>query len=117
MFGRVKAESCPLLQNGEDLEKAIRELDHVFVLFYASWCPFSRMFLPSFLDKAAKGEPCYRRILADEDEDLADRYGVEVYPTVLFFRKGKLEKRLDGTYHVGLSQEKLDDFVEFCSTR
>ena len=116
MSRREKTESCPLLRNGEDLETAIRELDHVFVLFYASWCPFSRMFLPSFLDQAARGEPCYRRVLADEDEALIRKYGIEVYPTVLFFRHGRVEKRLDGLFHVGLSQGQLVDFVEYCSS-
>jgi thioredoxin-like negative regulator of GroEL len=74
------------------------------------------MFLPVFLDQAGKGEPCYRRILADEHDGVAEKYGIEVYPTVLFFRHGKLVKRLDGTYDVGLSKRQLDDFVVFCES-
>ncbi len=105
---------CPLLPSGADLEKLIRETDHLFVLFYASWCPFSRMFLPSFLEQAARGEPCYRRILADEDEALLHRYGIEVFPTVLFFRQGKVERRLDGAFHVGLTRAQLQEFVKAC---
>jgi thiol-disulfide isomerase/thioredoxin len=111
-----KAESCPLLASGAELEKLIRETNRMFVLFYASWCPFSRMFLPAFLDQAAKGEPCYRRILADEDTALIEKYRIDVFPTVLFFRHGSVEKRLDGVYHVGLSKEELEDFVGYCST-
>lgn len=110
-----KKEVCPLLSSGTDLEKIIRESDRMFVLFYASWCPFSRMFLPSFLEQAAKGEPCYRRILADEDESLTRKYRIDVFPTVLFFRAGKVERRLDGVYHVGLSQGQLEDFIDSCS--
>ncbi len=107
---------CPLLPSGADLETLIRGTDHLFVLFYASWCPFSRMFLPSFLEQAAKGEPCYRRILADEDEALLRRYGIEVFPNVLFFRKGRVERRLDGVFHVGLSRAQLQEFVQTCQT-
>jgi thiol-disulfide isomerase/thioredoxin len=114
LFKKDQSDACPLLAGGTDLDKVIRELDHVWVLFYASWCPFSRMFLPSFLDHAAKGEPCFRRILADEEEGLADRYGVEVYPTVLYFKNGKVEKRLDGIYHLGLTKGQLEDFVVGC---
>jgi len=110
-----KKEVCPLLASGADLEKLIREKDRLFVLFYADWCPFSRMFLPSFLDQAAKGEPCYRRIFADEDETLSRRYRIEVFPTVLFFRNGKVERRLDGVFHAGLSQRQLEEFVGSCS--
>jgi thiol-disulfide isomerase/thioredoxin len=110
-------EACPLLASGADLEKLIRETDKLFVLFYASWCPFSQMFLPTFIDHAAKGEPCYRRILVDEEDTLVEKYKIEVYPTVLFFRNGRVEKRLDGAYQVGLSKGKLEDFVGLCSPR
>jgi thioredoxin-like negative regulator of GroEL len=120
LFGRNKdneegQDSCPLLAGGADLERVIRESERVWVLFYANWCPFSRMFLPSFLAQAAKGEPCYRRILADEETGLADKYGIEVYPSVLYFEKGKVVKRLDGMYHVGLTKGQLEEFVLSCS--
>ena len=62
-----------------------------------------------------EGEPCFRRILADEERGLAEKYGIEVYPTVLFFKNGKVEKRLDGIYHVGLTKGQLEDFVAGCS--
>ncbi len=105
---------CPLIESGGDLEKTIRESERMFILFYAAWCPFSRMFLPAFIEQAAKGEPCYRRILADEDEALTRRYGIEVFPTVLFFRNGKVERRLDGAYHIGLSRGQLEEFISLC---
>ena len=96
LFRQDRSDACPLLGSGADLETAIRELDHAWILFYASWCPFSRMFLPSFFDQAAKGEPCFRRILADEERGLAEKYGIEVYPTVLFFKDGKVADRQVG---------------------
>jgi thiol-disulfide isomerase/thioredoxin len=39
-----------------DLDEAIKSKGKVFVLFYASWCPLSRIFLPLF-DKYAKENP------------------------------------------------------------
>jgi thiol-disulfide isomerase/thioredoxin len=110
----TKTDACELIATSAELEEIIRTKERLFVLFYASWCPFSRMFLPVFVDHAEKGEPCYRRILVDQDDELVEKYRIDIYPTVLFFRKGKLAKRLDGTFHVGLNKGQLEEFVGSC---
>lgn len=107
-------EKCELIGRVEDLEKRIKEKDRLFVLFYASWCPFSQRFLPEFLDSAGQREECHVRVIVDDKDELIDRYQIEVYPTVLYFEKGQLERRLDGTSHVGLTGEQLQDFIEVC---
>jgi thiol-disulfide isomerase/thioredoxin len=81
------------------------------VLFYAAWCPFSQAFLPTYRQHAAAGEPCYVRILVDDGDALTEKYSIEVYPTVLYFEKGKVVKRLDGVYHRGLSKGQLEAFA------
>jgi hypothetical protein len=48
---------------------------------------------------------------------VAVKYSIEVFPTVLFFEKGKLAKRLDGVYHRGLSQGQLEDFARLCAVK
>ena len=58
------------------------------VLFYASWCPFSQAFLPTYLAHAATGDPCYARIIVDDGDPLVEKYAINVFPTVLFFEKG-----------------------------
>jgi len=108
-------DSCVLVPSPEELEAAIRSRDRLMVLFYASWCPFSQAFLPTYRKHAAAGEPCYVRILVDEGDALTEKYSIEVYPTVLFFEKGKVVKRLDGVYHRGLSKGELEDFASRCA--
>jgi thioredoxin 1 len=108
-------DKCALVQSPEALEEAIKSRDRLMVLFYASWCPFSQAFLPTYRKHAAAGEPCYVRILVDEGDALTEKYSIEVYPTVLFFEKGKVVKRLDGVYHRGLSKGELEDFARRCS--
>lgn len=110
-------DSCVLLGDGEELEAAIKSRDKLMVLFYASWCPFSQAFLGTYKKHAAAGEPCYVRILVDDGDPVATNYAIEVFPTVLFFEKGKLVRRLDGTYHRGLSQGQLEDFARRCALR
>jgi len=108
-------DSCVLVQSPEELEAAINSRDRLMVLFYASWCPFSQAFLPTYRKHAAAGEPCYVRILVDDGDALTGKYSIEVYPTVLYFEKGKVVKRLDGVYHLGLSKGQLEDFARRCA--
>ena len=110
-------DACALLGGGEELEAAIASRDKLMVLFYASWCPFSQAFLGTYREHAAAGDPCYVRILVDAGDPVALKYGIEVFPTVLFFAKGKLVRRLDGAYHRGLSRDQLEDFARRCAIK
>lgn len=85
-----------------DLKTMLRNKENVFVLFYASWCPFSRRFLPIF-DKFSKKNPqkCMR-IEIDDKAALTDEYSVDVVPTILVFVNGTVAKRLDGEPGAGL---------------
>ena len=96
---------------GFELENAVKGKHKVFVLFYASWCPFSQRFLPTF-EKYSKSKPenCLR-IITDDKPILCEKYEVHVVPTVLMFEKGKVTKRLDGAAGIGLSEKQLLDFV------
>jgi thiol-disulfide isomerase/thioredoxin len=113
--GAPVEDSCVLFQSPAALEEAIKSRDRLMVLFYASWCPFSQAFLPTYRKHAAGGEPCYARILVDEGDALTEKYSIEVYPTVLFFEKGTVVGRLDGVYHRGLSKDQLEDFTRRCA--
>ena len=94
-----------------DLYKALKTKGKVFVLFYASWCPFSQRFLPIF-EKYTQDNPqnCVR-VKIDDKAKLCEKYSVEVVPTVLLFEKGKVAKRLDAARGIGLSEEQLKKLV------
>jgi thiol-disulfide isomerase/thioredoxin len=109
------AEFCELLRGAGALEEAIRRNDRFFVLFYAAWCPFSQAFLPEYLDHAEHGEPCYVRILCEDTDAHVEKYHITVYPTVLYFEKGKVVRRLDGLHLRGLSRTSLEKFVQECA--
>jgi thiol-disulfide isomerase/thioredoxin len=97
-----------------EIEKLLETKDQAFVLFYESWCPFSQRFLPVFNKFAQSQERDCVKVVADYKLQLCDRFSVEVFPTVLFFEKGKVTKRLDGEHGVGLSQQKLEEFAKKC---
>ena len=110
-------DACVLIGSEAALEEAVRTRDRIMVLFYASWCPFSQAFLPTYREHAAAGDPCYARIIVDNGDPLVDKYGIEVFPTVLFFEGGKLLRRLDGVFHRGLTRGQLEDFARRCAVK
>jgi glycine C-acetyltransferase len=68
------ADTCILINNEQELDTILKTKDHMFILFYASWCPFSRQFLAVF-EKCSKetSRQCYRMMI-DEYPDLCEKY-------------------------------------------
>jgi len=97
-----------------DFEKTIKTNDRVFALFYATWCPYSMAFLPHFEKHAENGGRHCVRVTVDDKASLFDKYRVEYMPTVIFFKNGKVAKRLDAAPHVGLSEKQLLDMLDRC---
>ena len=88
-------------------QENIRNADKAFVLFYATWCPFSRLFLPIFEEYSKRNPKECLRVIVDEEPDFCDEYAIEYYPTVIMFRKGKVYRRLDAEPGVGLSKKQF----------
>ena len=107
-------ENCIEVKCEKDLQEALKAKDKAIALFYASWCPYSRRFLPIFEEHTKKKKGEYLKVMLDEMEDVAEKYDIDVYPTVLFFEKGKVTKRLDGIPGEGLDEGLLVDFVNSC---
>lgn len=95
----------------EEFEEILSRERKLFVLFFASWCPFSRRFLPIF-ERHTKNNPvpCLS-IAIDNRQDLCDRYRIEYYPTVLLFKEGKVAQRLDAAPGEGLSEQQLEQLL------
>jgi thiol-disulfide isomerase/thioredoxin len=92
----------------DNIEEILEKKEKAYVLFYASWCPHSQRFLPIFT-KYQKSHPqeCLS-VMIDSKPSLCDKYAIEYYPTVLLFKKGKIEKRLDSTPGEGLTEKQLE---------
>jgi len=105
-----KAESNPDRKNA--FHEKIRDKDKAFVLFYATWCPFSLRFLPIFEEYSKRNPEACLSIIVDEEPDLCEECTIEYYPTVIMFKKGRLHKRLDSKPGVGLNKKQLEDFTK-----
>lgn len=97
-----------------NLKDILKSKNRVFVLLYTSWCPFSQRFLPIFEKFAQDKTRTCVSVVVDDKEGLRQEFSIDVVPTVLFFEKGKLIKRLNGEAGKGLTQRQLKDFSEKC---
>jgi thiol-disulfide isomerase/thioredoxin len=96
----------------ENLEAAFLSKEKVYVLFYASWCHFSQNFLPIFQEYAKSNPHECLSVVVDDKPSLCDKYEIEYYPTVLLFKKGKVDKRLDATPGAGLTKKQLTELTK-----
>ena len=92
--------------------REIENKDKAFVLFYATWCPFSQRFLPVFEEYARDDPQRCMSVIVDDRPDLCEEYAIEYYPTVLLFKKGKVYKRLDAEPGVGLTKKQLAELTK-----
>jgi thioredoxin 1 len=102
------------VSNKYDLESQIRNSKSVLALFYASWCPFCRSFLPLFAKNASKSNFCtvlYVKI-DDYDNPLWEEYSIEAVPTVILFEEGEVCRRLDGRLGYGISEREFKRWIE-----
>lgn len=79
------------------------------VLFHSSWCPFCRRFKPVFDAVTAdqRGWETLEVMLEEDENPLWERFGIEIVPTVLFFRDGHVVRRVDGRPGLGLRESDL----------
>jgi thiol-disulfide isomerase/thioredoxin len=96
----------------ENVEDVLKVKDKAFVLFYASWCPYSQKFLPVFKEYANTNPDECMSVVVDDKPDLCDKYAIEYYPTVLLLKKGQVHKRLDAIPGAGLTKKQLAKFTE-----
>lgn len=107
--------SAKTINEKKDFDRELGSGGEKFALFYSSYCPYCRVFLPAF-EKHAAGKPgAFIKVCTDSLTELEDSFSVDVVPTVLFFWDGKLEKRLDGALGVGLTEAGLAGFIKACA--
>ena len=96
--------------NKDNFEKEVIKSDSLWlILFYAPWCGHCRAFHPQFekLAKSTKGLFKIGAVNCEEERDLAGKYKIDGFPTVLFFGEDKTKtEEYEG-------DRKADKIVEY----
>ena len=102
------------IDSEQSLNEELSKNEKVLALFYASWCPYCIRFVPVFNKKVAdfNAGTLIHVLLDDYDNPLWDDYEIDAVPTVILFEKGKVAKRLDGKFGVGLTQNQLGSWLK-----
>jgi thiol-disulfide isomerase/thioredoxin len=102
--------------DGEKIETTVKDnSDGELVLYYATWCGFSRMFLPEWEKFEVVAKTRFPNLdikqfkCEDGDEATCFQKGVEGYPTVILYPK-------NGTEVVFQSDRSAENLVKFVET-
>ena len=77
-----------------DPKEALKGKAAAVVVFHVTWCGDSKRSVEyeEKLSEEFAGKVEFFRMEADEYDDIAEKYGVEHYPTYVFFRKGRPQR-------------------------
>ncbi|MGM9803625.1 MAG: thioredoxin [Muribaculaceae bacterium] len=77
--------------------------------FYANWCMPCRKLTPTVekMEQKYAGKINFQRIDIDQEPDLADKFGVEAIPTLVFICNGEEVDRTVGL----ISEEELESHI------
>lgn len=95
----------------ENFEQEVIKSDKpVVVDFWATWCGPCRMLAPVLAEFAEKhaDEVKVGKINVDEESQLAERFEIEVIPTLYVFEKGKIKNKSVGVVTV----EEIEKLVK-----
>jgi len=106
--------SCAVVDNLHDLEQALKDKGRVIAMVYVTWCPYCRKALPVFEKQAEVERERELLLVTDDQEAVADLYGIDIFPALILFDKGQIAKRLDSKPGVGLTEKQIIEFVESC---
>jgi len=78
--------------NANDFVKNVKEANGLAVVdFFATWCGPCNMLGPVFADVAEENKDAayFAKVDIDQSMELAQEFGVNTVPTVVFFKDGK----------------------------
>lgn len=95
----------------KDFEKEVLQSPIPAVVdFYADWCGPCRMVSPIIesLSREYAGRVKFVKVNTDENQDLAERFGIMSIPTVMVFKNGQVASTTIGAGPAAMYKKKID---------
>lgn len=107
----AKNHEVPELTNGE-FEKFIKG-GTVLVDFFADWCMPCVMMAPVIeeLNDKFKGKIKFGKVNIEDNQMLAQKFGIRSIPNFVLFKDGKVSKQFVGSRSEEDFEEELKDFI------
>ncbi len=104
----INNDVVPELTNGE-FEKFVKE-GVVFIDFFAEWCMPCTMMSPIIedLSEEFRGKVKFGKVDVDENQKVAQKFGVTSIPTFVLLKGSEILERYSGT----MSQNELEEIIE-----
>jgi len=98
--------------SNENFDRIINSNRPVSMLFYATYCPYCKRFIPIF----EKYEKDMRSLLArsditDDDNPLWEKYSIDAVPTVIVFKKGVEIGRIFSKPGLCITEDNFEDLL------
>jgi len=93
----IKEEKDVLVLTDANWEKAVTDENNILVEFYAPWCGHCKALEPEYAKAAAKLKEMQSTVTLGKvdctvETKLAEKFGVQGFPTLKFFKKGKAQE-------------------------
>jgi thioredoxin 1 len=101
-----------ILGNPADFNKNVDE-GVTLVDFYADWCGPCKALSPTLeeLEKKFQGKLNILKVNVDDNQALAQEYGVRGIPALIFFKDGEVKNQLNGNQPLTELENAVNDLI------
>lgn len=97
--------------NSDNFEEKVTNTNGIVLVdFFATWCGPCRMLTPVLEEVSEETDAKIYKVDIDKSEDLSQKFGIMVVPTMIIFKDGKEQEKFSGYMQKEDILAKLNNF-------